>query len=88
MGESYGYKNILSVMDWFSHKAMIYDTNTKKSEEMLKFIKDFCINNIIPKVFISDYRCKFKNSLFNKFFEEYSPVFILVLTNLILILKI
>lgn len=52
--ESFEIKYILSIMDCFSRKAMIYGTNTKKSNVLLNFIKDFCLNNNIPKVFISD----------------------------------
>jgi len=53
MSESLGIKYILSIMDCFSRKAMIYGTNTKKSNVLLNYIKDFCLHNNIPKVFIS-----------------------------------
>ena len=75
MAESFGIKYILSIMDCFSRKAMIYGTNSKSADELLKFIKDFCLNNAIPKVFISDNGAEFKNSLFDNFCQEYQISF-------------
>jgi len=54
---------------------MIYDTSSKKADELLNFIKDFCLNNTIPKVFLSDNGAEFKNSLFDKFCQDNSIIF-------------
>ena len=70
MAECFGIKYILSIMDCFSRKAMIYGSNSKKADEILDFIKDFCLNNTIPKIFISDNGAEFKNSLFDIFCKE------------------
>jgi len=64
---AYGVKYILSIIDAFSRKAMIYKLNSKKSEIILKDIIEFCIYNGFPKEFISDNRLEFKNSKINNF---------------------
>ena len=64
---AYGVKYILSVIDVFSRKAMIYKHNSKTSENILKDIIEFCIYNGFPKEFVSDNGPEFKNSKMNDF---------------------
>ena len=67
---AYGVKYILSIIDAFSRKAMIYKLNSKKSEIILKDIIEFCIYNGFPKQFISDNGPEFKNSKINNFCKK------------------
>ena len=51
LSKAYGVKMILSIIDVFSRKAMIYGVNNKKSENLIKNILEFCANNSFPKEF-------------------------------------
>lgn len=59
MSKVYGIKYILSILDCFSRKGNIYGSNSKKSDLLLKYIEDFCLNNNRPKEFISDNGAEF-----------------------------
>ena len=65
LAKAYGVKMILSIIDAFSRKAMIYKANYKKSENLIKDILELCANNCFPKEFCSDNDPQFKNSKFN-----------------------
>lgn len=54
MSKSFGIKYLFSIIDAFSHKAKVYSTNIKKADVLIKFIKDFYMNNNIPKELASD----------------------------------
>ena len=45
---------LLSIIDAFSRKVMIYKANDKKADNLIKDILEFCINNSFPKEFCSD----------------------------------
>ena len=74
--ECFGIKYILSILDVFSRKGMIYGINTKRANILLNYIKEFCLYNIIPRQFASDNGAKFKNSIFNSFCKENNIEFI------------
>ena len=61
MVKSFGIKYLLSILDAFCRKGMIYGTNSKKSDNLLKHIIEFCMNNKIPKEYLSDNGAEFKN---------------------------
>ena len=42
LSRNFGYLNILSIMDVFSRKNMIYRLNTKQSEPILNLIIELC----------------------------------------------
>lgn len=65
MSKAYDIKYILSILDCYSKKGNIYGSNSKKSDLLLKYIEDFCLNHNIPKEFISDNGAEFKNKTFN-----------------------
>ena len=67
MEKAFGIKYILSVMEEFSRKSMIYRVNSKNAEILLNHIEDFCINHKYPQEFISDNGAEFKNKLFEDF---------------------
>ena len=69
MEEAFGVKYLMSIIDAFSRKSMIYGTNTKKAEVLLNFVKEFCIYNNILKVFASDNGEEF-NAIFSNFCED------------------
>ena len=54
LAEVFGTKMILSVIDDFSRKAMIYAENNKKAENLIEHILEFCLYNGFPKEFCSD----------------------------------
>ena len=54
MANAFGVKMILSVIDVFSRKAMIYRTNDKIIDNLIKDILEFCDNISFPKEFCSD----------------------------------
>ena len=56
---------LLSIIDVFSRKAMIYNLNDKKSDTIIQYILEFCANNTFPKEFCSGYGPEFKNSKLN-----------------------
>ena len=70
LAEAFGVKMILSVIDVFSRKAMIYKANDKKSDNLIKDILEFCANNSFPKEFCSDNGPEFKNSKINEICEK------------------
>lgn len=70
MEQTFGVKYLLSIIDAFSRKSLIYRTNTKKAEILLNFIKDFCMYNTIPKIFASYNGTEFKNAIFDKFCKD------------------
>ena len=74
--EAYGVKMLLSIIDAFSRKAMIYKLNDKKSETIIKYIFEFCANNTFPKEFCSDNGPEFKNSKLNDICEKEGITFI------------
>ena len=76
MAKSFGIKYLLSILDAFSRKGMIYGTNSKKSDNLLKHIIEFCMNNKIPKEFLSDNGAEFKNKYINDFCNMYNIKFI------------
>ena len=49
LAKAFGVKMILSVIDVFSRKAMIYKANDKKPDNLIKDILEFCANNSFPK---------------------------------------
>ena len=56
----YGVKMLLSIIDAFSRKDMIYKANDKKADNLIKDILEFCVNNSFPKEFCSDNGPNFK----------------------------
>ena len=64
---AFGIKYLLTIMDVFSRKAMIYGIKSKESKMIITYIIDFCSNHNIPKEFSSDNGAEFKN----KFFDDY-----------------
>ena len=66
LAEAFGTKMILSVIDAFSRKAMIYAENNKKADNLIKHILEFCMYNGFPKEFYSDNGPEFKNSKFSE----------------------
>ena len=67
---------LLSIIDAFSRKAMIYKLTDKKSETIIKYILEFCANNTFPKEFCSDNGPEFKNSKLNDICEKEGITFI------------
>ena len=55
---------------------MNYGTNSKKSDNLLKRIFEFCMNNKIPKEFLSDNGAEFKNKFINDFCNMYNIKFL------------
>ena len=47
-------KYILSIIDAFSLKGMIYGHNSKDSDNILNDIIEYCLNNGFPKEFLCD----------------------------------
>jgi len=45
---------ILSIIDVFSRKAIIYAENNKVIDNLIKHILEFCLYNGFPKEFCSD----------------------------------
>lgn len=76
MSKCFGIKNLLSIIDAFSRKAMIYGAYSKKSDILLTYEIEFCLNNKIPKEFLSDNDAEFKNSIFNEFCNIYDIKFV------------
>lgn len=70
LAKAFGVKMILSVIDVFSRKAMIYKANDKKPDNLIKDILEFCANNSFPKEFCSDNGPEFKNSKLNEICEK------------------
>ena len=70
MANAFGVKMILSVIDVFSRKTMIYRANDKKTDNLIKDILEFCDNNSWPKEFCSDNGPEFKNSKLNEICEK------------------
>ena len=63
---AYGIKYILSIIDEFDRKGMIYGHNSKDSDNRLNNIIEFCLNNGFPKEFLSDHGPEFKNAKTNE----------------------
>lgn len=76
MSKCFGIKYLLSILDAFSWKTMIYETNSKKSDILLKYVIEFCLNNKIPKEFLLDNGDEFKNFIFNEFCNIYDIKFL------------
>ena len=72
MSKAFWIKYLLSILDSFSRKANIYGTNTKNVNLLLKYVVDFCLNNKIPKEFISDNGSEFKDRVFTEFCENHN----------------
>ena len=70
LADAYGVKMLLSIIDAFSRKAMIYKANDKKADNLIKDILEFCANNSFPKEFCSDNGPEFKNSKLNEICEK------------------
>ena len=51
---AYGVKYLLSIIDQFSRKAIIYKEKNKRAEPIIKHILEFCAHNNFPKQFCSD----------------------------------
>ena len=49
MSTCFGIKYLFTIIDSFSRKAMVYSTNSKKADILIKFVKDFCMHNNISK---------------------------------------
>ena len=60
---------ILLVIDVYSRKTMIYITNDKKLEHLIKDSLKFCTNNSFLREFCSNNTPEFKNSILNEIFE-------------------
>jgi len=65
--KAFGIKYILTIIDVFSRKGMIYGLHNKEAKNILPFINDFCSNHNISKEFSSDNGTEFKNKFFNEF---------------------
>ena len=65
--KAFGIKYILSIMDTFSRKAMIYGLNNKSAGLITSYIIDFCTNHNIPKEFSSDNGREFNNKLLDEY---------------------
>ena len=76
MSTCFGIKYLFTIIDSFCRKAMIYSTNSKKPDILIKFFKDFCMHNNIPKELASDNGAEFKNKIFNNFCEENNIKFV------------
>ena len=77
MAKSFRIIYLLSILDAFSRKGMSYGTNSKKLDNLLKHKIEFCMNNKIPKEFLSDNGAEFKNKYINDFCNIYNIKFIL-----------
>lgn len=62
LSKAFKVKYILGIIDAFSLKGMIYKLNNKTSDEVLKYIIEYCLNNSFPREFVSDNGPEFKNS--------------------------
>ena len=71
-----GIKILLSIIDAFSRKVMIYKLNDKKSDTIIKYILEFCVNNTFPKEFCSDNRPEIKIYKLNDICEKKGITFI------------
>ena len=76
LADAYGVKMILSVIDAFSRKAMIYKIKDKKADSLITHILEYCANNSFPKEFCSDNGPEFKNSKFDEICQREGITFI------------
>ena len=76
LAKAFGVKMILSIIDAFSRKAMIYPENDKKAENLVKDIIQFCTYNGFPKEFCSDNGPEFKNVKIKEICEREGIIFI------------
>ena len=63
MDESFNVKYLLSIIDVFSRKTMIYGLNNKKSDIILNYIIEYCLHTNFPKEFCSDNGLNLKISI-------------------------
>ena len=76
LADAYGVKMILSVIDAFSRKAMIYKIKDKKADSLITHILEYCAKNSFPKEFCSDNCPEFKNSKFDEICQREGITFI------------
>ena len=76
MALTFGIKYLLSVIDTFSRKSMVYGIYNKKPENLIIYVKEFCMYNNIPKELSSYNGGEFKNKIFNGFCKDNNISFI------------
>ena len=70
LATAFGTKYMLSLIDIFSRKGIIYAVNYKKAETLLSLIIEHCIHTNFSKEFASSNGPEFKNAKFEDFLHK------------------